>query len=173
MRIFVLVIIVVTIVILALGVFLFITRGGKTEPTSNENAATTAQGEMMVPTPVVLKGDILVNKEVNYRGVTLSIDTALKTKEFHRRRAASGTEFVVMFLEPFATDPTTNPVGWAARDVRLQDQGSLNVAPREVSIPNRAGVEGGYLSFNVPEGSEHFLLSVGSGASTTSIELGF
>lgn len=137
-------------------------------PVVAQNANTTS-----VATPVVERGDIPVAKSTTYREFLFEVDTAFTGEAFHRKKADQGMTYLVLFLKPLSSVPSTNPLEWAGSELRLKNNNNLNVAPLEVSIPRLPGVSGGYLWFAVPKESKGFSLEFGSKVSGTSIDLGF
>ncbi|MBI4092996.1 MAG: hypothetical protein HY420_03685 [Candidatus Kerfeldbacteria bacterium] len=149
----------------------------KSRPPTNRQTNTTVIGNTTntttIQTPVIIKGDILVDKSVAYRDTILAIDTALKTDAFRRTKAPAGKEFVILFLKPFTVNPPIHPIAWAGREIRLDSTGGEPVGPREVSVPDQAEVAGGYLWFEVPANEQGFFLLLGIGQAVQTLRLGF
>jgi len=125
-----------------------------------------------VSTPPVVKGDITVKRSATYRDITFTVDTALRTEAFKRTQAPDGSQFLVLFLEPFATDPSDDPLPWASREIKLKTGNADPAGPTEVSLPSKADVAGGYLWFTVPDGSGSYALVFGTGSTAQTLDLG-
>lgn len=136
-------------------------------PVEARNANTTT-----VSTPPVVKGDLTVDQTVAYRDLTFRVDTALKDTKFHRTQAPTGMTYVVLFLKPFGSVPSDNPLAWATQDIRLLT-GKKSIVPTELNLPMSAEATGGYLWFTVSESDQDFSLSFGTGTAAKKIELGF
>ncbi len=137
-------------------------------PIVTENSNRTS-----VATTPVTTGDVVVNKTLTAHDTVFTISTALQTDAFRRKQAGEGLKFVVLFLKPFDQPPTTDPLSWAANEFRLAYGTAPLVGPTELSISNRAGVDGGYVWFTVPDEARDFSLAVGSPTSPTTVALGF
>lgn len=134
--------------------------------TENTNSAT-------VSTTPITAGDIAVDKSFTAHDTLFTVETALQTDAFRRKQAGDGMTFVVLFLKSFDQAPLSDPLSWAGSEMRLTYGAAPSVVPTEISIPNRAGVSGGYLWFTVPDNARDFALVIGSGTAPTNIALGF
>lgn len=174
MRRLTLVLVILIVLAIAAGVFSYV-RGKRTaESNANTNAPVVGNANAtIVETPVVTKGDITVNASITYRDLQMTIETALKTTEFHRKKAPDRSTYVVLFLEPFSTKPLVDPLQWSSREIRLQYGSGTVLSPTEVSVPSREAVSGGYLWFTAPSDAKNFTLLFGAGESAENLALGF
>lgn len=155
------------------GGYLLIRQAQNKNPANTNSTVVTGNtNETSVSTAPVAKGDLTVNKSLNYRGVDFSIDTALKTSTFHRLKAADGSTYIVLFLKPFSQTLPDDPLQWSSQDIRLVALSGNTYAPTEVSIPTLADVTGGYFWFTVPSDQKYFSLIFGAGAARQQLDLG-
>ncbi len=176
MRIIGIIVIVVAIALLGTGGY-FLYRSITSSKNDNTNAANTnavfTNTTTPAATPVVLQGDITVDRSVTYKGLTFAVDTGLRAQSFRREQAAEGSEFIVLFLKPFATDPPADMSTWSQSDIHLTTAAGVRVKPKAVELPKKAGIGGGNLVFLVPTGAAGLELRFGPANAEVSTELGF
>lgn len=168
------ILIVATVVLTA--VYVVIVRSG----TKNDNAGNQSNsasnrasdgGSNANSSLAATTGDIVINKATTYRSVSFDVESARLASEYRGVKAPEGTQFVVLYLKPFADAPSEDPLAWAGSDIRLAGAGGLNALAYEISLPSAAGQQGGYLVFEVPAEQKSFTLTFGSGKTAATIDI--
>lgn len=174
MRNLILLLVIVAIVVVAGGLgFYYWSKNSTNTNTTNTTTTTNTNDQVHVSLPPEA-GDIAVNKSVTYKDVAIQVTTASKTTEYQTLKAATGKQFVVLFLAPTTTSSPEDILTWAQKDVRLV-VGTTEIAPDTIQIVGAGSTEKavGHLAFTVKDTDKNFTLQFGSGDAKKTLALGF
>jgi hypothetical protein len=165
---------VIIVAVVALAVVLGVWYLPKQDANENANANANAnvnRAQVSLPPDA---GDIPVDKSTTYRDTSFKVTTASKTDEFHTKTAATGEQYVILFLAPTGSGSPAAIFDWISADARLLT-GGREIAPSEVKLvsTDAAAGDSGYLWFTAKDGDKDFTLQFGTGDAKKTIALGF
>ena len=126
---------------------------------------------VVVNAPVEVKGNTAASGSFIVSGVTVKISSLQLHDVFNDMKAEKGKKILAIYTDQIAT--TDVPKVSAG----LLDQGSLTVGGTTIPMGQykiagtQVGLDRGWLTFQVPEGTTSATLVIGSGATATSIPL--